>query len=94
MNVTWLSSFQWQHGGDDTAANYIKFHCRDFAASSQEYELAFGSGHGLFGNFGQWSETCPPNSAVCGIQARIEDVQGGGDDTSLNNIKLFCCGED
>ena len=50
-------------------------------------------GHGDFGSFGLWSESCPVNSAVCGIQARIEGPQGRGDDTALNNVKLFCCGE-
>ena len=82
-----------QVGGDDTAANYIKFHCRDFNTPGPEYEMAKAPGHGRWGHYGTWSESCPQDSAVCGIQAKIEAPQGGIDDTGLNDIKLFCCAE-
>ncbi|XP_071162934.1 vitelline membrane outer layer protein 1-like isoform X1 [Mytilus edulis] len=98
-NQTYLTSFSLQvegdqGGGDDTAANYIKFKCRDFDDDRDESELAHPPGHGLFGGYGGWSESCPTHSAICGIQTRIEGPQGGGihgDDTSLNNVKFFCC---
>lgn len=44
--------------------------------------------------FGVWATTkkmCPSLTAICGIQVQIEDNQGGGDDTSLNNVRLACC---
>ena len=81
-----------QGSNDDTSANYIKFHCRDFMNStSAETEMVKPPGHGAWGAYGSWSDSCPQDSAVCGIQARIEPPQGSGDDTGLNDIKLFCC---
>jgi hypothetical protein len=43
-------------------------------------------------NYGDWGpeERCPKNSFVNGIQVRVEDFQGKGDDTALNGVKLSC----
>lgn len=79
---------------DDTEANYIKFKCRDFAGSQQSYELSRPPGSGAYGSYGGWSDSCPANSAICGISTRVEGPQGGGDDTALNDVRLFCCQED
>ncbi|XP_045186349.2 vitelline membrane outer layer protein 1-like [Mercenaria mercenaria] len=79
--------------GDDTAANYVKFACRDFAATIRPYELTAPPGQGSFGNMGSWSENCPANSAICGLQTKVEEVQNGGDDTALNNVEFHCCEE-
>lgn len=38
--------------GDDTAANFIKFKCRDFDDDRDKSELAHPPGHGLFGGYG------------------------------------------
>lgn len=81
-----------QHGLDDTAANWIKFKCRNFN-KEVDYDLTHAPGHGKFGTFAGWSESCPLNSAICGIQSKIENAQGGGDDTALNDVKFFCCTE-
>ncbi|KAL3881708.1 hypothetical protein ACJMK2_028109 [Sinanodonta woodiana] len=76
---------------DDTAANYVKFMCRDFKSDIHQYELVYPPGHGNWGEYGGWSESCPVNSAICGIQTRVEEPQCDKDDTSLNDVKFFCC---
>lgn len=68
--------------GDDTAANNIKFTC------SGGYYLQ-GDGTG-WGNWGHWSPTCM-GKGICGIKTRIEESQGIGDDTALNDVRMFCC---
>ncbi|XP_068786448.1 vitelline membrane outer layer protein 1 isoform X2 [Struthio camelus] len=68
-----------QGGGDDTAANHIRFRCSDATVLV---------GDGLsWGSFGPWSNSCN----ICGLQTKVEPPQGLQDDTSLNNGKFFCC---
>ncbi|KAI4887794.1 hypothetical protein NFI96_024752 [Prochilodus magdalenae] len=84
-----LTSFQLQvepHQGrirDDTAANNIKFRC------SQDTEELIGNGTS-WGEWGDWSESCE-GKAICGIQTKVEEPQGLGDDTALNDVRFFCC---
>lgn len=42
--------------------------------------------------WGSWRGVvkCPENHYVDGFQARIEEKQGGGDDTALNGLKFRC----
>ena len=42
---------------------------------------------------GTWSDWiyCSQNYFICGLNTQIEPSQGGGDDTSLNNIDFKCC---
>ncbi|KAL3881707.1 hypothetical protein ACJMK2_028108 [Sinanodonta woodiana] len=87
-----LTSFSLQGSHrDDTAANYVKFMCRDLKSDRHQYELVHPPGHENWGDYGGWSESCPVNSAICGIQTRVEGPQRGGDDTGLNDVKFFCC---
>ncbi|XP_045182514.2 vitelline membrane outer layer protein 1-like [Mercenaria mercenaria] len=95
---TFLTAFDLQverdlGGGDDTGANYVKFKCRDFAAATTPYELAAPPGHGLYGRTGSWSDTCPQNSAICGLRTRVERPLDHGDDTALDNVEFYCCEE-
>ncbi|XP_052093529.1 vitelline membrane outer layer protein 1 homolog isoform X2 [Mytilus californianus] len=77
---------------DNTGANYVKFKCRYFKDDVSDFDLSYPPGYGIYGTYGEWSDACPVNSAICGIQTKIHPVQGGGaDDTALNDVKFFCC---
>ncbi|NXS27727.1 VMO1 protein, partial [Pomatostomus ruficeps] len=45
------------------------------------------------GSWGSWSLPCPTSAGVCGLRTRLEPPQhsGGGDDTALNDLDLYCC---
>ncbi|XP_060936554.1 vitelline membrane outer layer protein 1 homolog isoform X2 [Limanda limanda] len=82
-----LTSFQLrvegrQGGGDDSAVNNIKFRC------SSDHVL---EGTGLdWGEYGEWSQVCV-NGGICGIETKIEEEQGEGDDSALNDVRFHCC---
>ncbi|XP_016103569.1 vitelline membrane outer layer protein 1-like [Sinocyclocheilus grahami] len=68
--------------GDDTAANNIRFNCSGGS-------LLLGDGtHG--GEWGNWSPSCQ-GRGMCGIMTRIEEKLKFGDDTALNDARMFCC---
>uniref|UniRef100_A0A673HGR3 Vitelline membrane outer layer protein 1-like n=1 Tax=Sinocyclocheilus rhinocerous TaxID=307959 RepID=A0A673HGR3_9TELE len=71
-----------QGDGDDTAANNIMFKC------SRGSLLQGDSTH--WGDWGPWSQTCE-GKGICGIKTQIEEPQGRGDDTALNDVRMFCC---
>ncbi|XDV37967.1 hypothetical protein PO909_007477 [Leuciscus waleckii] len=67
---------------DDMAANNIRFTCSDGF-------LLQGDGT-AWGDWGNWSPKCK-GTGICGTQTRIEAPQGSGDDTALNDVRMFCC---
>ncbi|KAF7781636.1 hypothetical protein PRUB_b0927 [Pseudoalteromonas rubra] len=71
-----------QGGGDDTAANDVQLYCQNGALISA----------GANSGWGDWSSrySCPSGQAVTGIITRVEDSQGGDDDTALNGVRLIC----
>jgi hypothetical protein len=70
-------------GGDDTAADNVTFRC----TAGSELVITHNA------EFGAWSDLqmCPADTAICGIQTRVEGDQHGGDDTALNDAKFVCC---
>ncbi|XP_048022423.1 vitelline membrane outer layer protein 1-like isoform X3 [Megalobrama amblycephala] len=91
-NIKWcpsgfLKAFQLrvesaQGKGDDTAANNIRFSCSDGVVLT-------GDGTG-WGDWGDWSSACG-GRGICGIKTRVENPQGNGDDTALNDARIYCC---
>ncbi|XP_063056205.1 vitelline membrane outer layer protein 1 homolog [Engraulis encrasicolus] len=70
-----------QRVGDDTAANNIMFYCSNGKTLT---------GHGLtWGTWGRGSSTC--HRGICGIKTKVEEAQGWGDDTALNDVRFTCC---
>ncbi|VDI40618.1 Hypothetical predicted protein [Mytilus galloprovincialis] len=87
-----LQVHQYNGESDNTGANYVKFKCRSFKDGGSDSDLSYTPGYGPYGTYGEWSDACPDNSAICGIQTKIQSYQGGGaDDTALNDVKFFCC---
>ncbi|XP_076100745.1 vitelline membrane outer layer protein 1-like [Mytilus galloprovincialis] len=82
-----------QGGSDDTAANFSKFKCQDVDVEP-EYDLAHPPGHGEWGSYGTWSQSCLLSSAICGIQTKSRSSSRFfGDDTAPNDVKFYCCSE-
>ncbi|XP_063419984.1 vitelline membrane outer layer protein 1 homolog isoform X2 [Mytilus trossulus] len=94
---TFLTSFSLQvqkfnvESTENVGASYVKFKCRNFKDSVREFNLSYLPGYGAFGSYGEWSDACPVNSAICGIQTNIQPHIKEGDDTALNDVKFFCC---
>ncbi|CAG2233560.1 unnamed protein product [Mytilus edulis] len=77
---------------DNTGANHVKFKCRNFKDSGSDFDLSYPPGYGTYGSYGEWSDACPVNSAICGIKTKIHPNKGPGvDDTALNDVNFFCC---
>lgn len=74
-----------QGGGDDTGANDVEFMCAGRGITTIRASNGMG-----WGTWGQWVQ-CPTSTAVCGLSIRFEDDLGGGDDTAMNGLKLYCC---
>ncbi|XP_053374173.1 vitelline membrane outer layer protein 1 homolog [Mercenaria mercenaria] len=86
-----VEKYQGQNTGD-TAANYVKFSCRDRRGHQKPQELVKSPGHGIWGTWGAWSASCPQDTAICGIKTKVEKPQGTfGDDTALNDVQFYCC---
>ncbi|KTG06956.1 hypothetical protein cypCar_00020875 [Cyprinus carpio] len=67
---------------DDTAANNIRFNC-----TGGDVLLGDGTDRG---EWGEWSPSCQ-GRGMCGIMTRIEEPLRFGDDTALNDARMFCC---
>jgi len=79
-----------QGGGDDTALNAILLHCRN--PNRKETIKSITSSQGPWGDWGTHA-WCSSSTPVIGFAVKEEPSQGGGDDTSLNEIALYCMGK-
>lgn len=76
---------------DCTGTNYIRFKCRYFKDEYFDFELSVSPGIGTSGSYGERSDACSANSAICGVKTTIVAIQGQYfDDTALNNVQFFC----
>lgn len=43
--------------------------------------------------WGTWRDVtyCPDDHYVCGLSQRVESKQGKGDDTAINDLRMWCC---
>ncbi|XP_045167745.2 uncharacterized protein LOC123531028 [Mercenaria mercenaria] len=73
----------------DLSVNGIHFSCRDMHWTRHSI-----TGSPLAGQTGTWSERCPLESAICGMQTRIVGDHIRGGNTTLNDIRFYCCGDD
>jgi len=81
--------------GDDTALNDIAALCSDGTIVKAACNTA------EYGRWGHWSAgseyrfaVCADGSRVCGLNQKVEAQQGGGDDTALNAVRMYCCDSD
>lgn len=84
------SVYFFKGNSDDSAGNYVNFHCRSLKGGN-EAELRQFPGYGFWGTFGGWSSSCADGTAICGLETKIEKNQGSGDDTALNDVLFHCC---
>ncbi|KAK9402453.1 hypothetical protein NXF25_010809, partial [Crotalus adamanteus] len=73
-----------EHRGllDDMAVKNIQFSC-------EKGTVLTGPPHNG-PNFRPWSKHCHVGS-ICGMQVKTEEVQGWRDDTTICDVKFFCC---
>jgi hypothetical protein len=80
-----------QGGGDDTAANAVRMGCRSIRSSVATPSYTLLPAQQQWGSWTGYRQT-PVGKAICGIQTKVEDQQGGNnDDTALNDVKFFYC---
>jgi hypothetical protein len=72
-----------QGKGDDTAANAVRFVCTKGKLLESNNGERWGEWYGV-----PWQRR---GAAICGIRGKIESPQGSGDNTALNNLKVYYC---
>merc|ERR1719186_440628 len=81
-----------QGSGDDTALNTIELYCKEPNRPNKVTD-SIRSSSGFWGDFSK-AAFCDFSAPVNGFQVKEEPAQGGGlgggDDTSLNEIALYC----
>lgn len=95
FNLIFCNCFLFRKGlfADNSGPNWFKFRCRDLHSltSVSVIEATNTDLTYLRGVYGNWSDSCPLGTAICGIQTRILAAQFLGDDIALTDAKFFCC---
>lgn len=76
-----------QGGGDDTALNAVSLLCKSTGDGTTEWIAAH------LGNWGTWGAPaiCPgDDNWLIGAHVKSEQLQGDGDDTSMNVVEFSC----
>ena len=76
-----LRSEKWQRGGDDTAANGVRF--------KDCHGRIYKPGDGYWGDWSKWVH-CPNGTVITGFWTRVEARQGRGDDSALQTVRFYC----
>ena len=73
--------------GDDTGANGLKFMFCDLNDWEDQYQAVVWGG-----SWGNWKgmKMCPNGKYMAAARVRFEDPIGGGDDTALNGLEIYC----
>ena len=78
----------WIKGNDDTGGNGFWLYCNGIDDNPASISYAIGG-------TGEWSkqfktDSCEKGDYLFGIQINSEEYQHKGDDTTLNNVRLWC----
>ncbi|OWA51872.1 putative Vitelline membrane outer layer protein 1-like protein [Hypsibius exemplaris] len=87
-----LRSEKDQGKGDDSAANNLRLLCGNIKNPKNIYTMLDQvEGDGM--QWGDWTavQTCPEMHVMCGLKVQVEEQQGSGDDSALNNLVASCC---
>ena len=76
-----LRSEKWQRGGDDTAANGVRF--------KDCHGRIYKPGDGYWGDWSKWVH-CPNGTVITGFWTKVEARQGRGDDSALQTVRFYC----
>ena len=84
--------------GEDTAANDILFMCHSntglssggISRDASMLKLFRTDNGGPWGTWGKWSDACA-ETGICGIETRVDKKGSAGDETALNDVRMYCC---
>ena len=71
---------------DDTTANDLQFRC----SNTGMFTALKTNNGGPWGTWGCWSDVCS-ETGICGIETRVDLLESSGDETALNDVRMYCC---
>ena len=85
-----LRTQSYLQSSDDIAVADFTFRCHGPGLTGTYYTDLVGFGLNM-GTWGSWSAECPPGSAICSLQTRVENCSTTGDCTAIDDAKFVCC---